>query len=426
MSGTSLATITALLLAYGLVGRKTLTWNLSGPMLALFAGFIVFRFASGDGLDLVSVHVLAELTLILILFHDAATVRLHDLRRDLGIPVRLLAIGFPLAILMTFGTAWILFPGLGVLGALLLAAAVTPTDAGLGAPTVLNPIVPVRVRRALNVESGLNDGLATPIVLLCLSALAADEGHQTEASALHMGILPVASAIVLAVAVGTLAAWLVDRSQAANWSTSSGRQICVLMVPLLLMGLAEVTHANSFIAAFVGGLAFGASATSLRTEESESGFLELTSDVLGFAVWFLGGGLIVLVVDMGLRWQWFVMAVLALTVLRLLPVWLCLLGTSFRRPTILFIGWFGPRGLASVIFALLIVEDLGVGDPVVPDVVGTLAVTVVLSVIAHGITAGPWAHRYGEWVHRTHPPIEREPAPPPPRTRGGGVLSHRK
>lgn len=424
MTGAALTTVTALLLAYALFGRKTLAWNLSAPMVAMGAGFIVFTVAGTAALDLGSVHVLAEVTLILVLFHDAATVRLNGLVRDYSVPLRLLAIGFPLAVLAAFGTAWALFPGLGLLGAGLLAAAITPTDAGLGAPTVLNPAVPVRVRRALNVESGLNDGLATPIVLLCLAGLSAAEGSSSDSSAFMIGVVPVALALALALVVGTGSAWLLDRSIRSNWSTPEGRQIAVLMIPLLVLGLAEVIGANSFIAAFVGGLAFGASSAAMQDDEqAESGFLEMTSDVFGFGVWLLGGGVVLLAIQIGFRWQWLVMAVLALTVLRVVPVWLALLGKGFRAQTILFFGWFGPRGLASLIFALLVVEELGESSPVVADVVGTLAVTVVLSVVAHGISAAPLSRRYGAWAHRVGAPIEQEPPPGPRRVRGGSIMS---
>lgn len=419
MTGTALTLVTGLVLIYAVFGRRTASWNLSAPMLALLAGFVVFHFADEADIDLGAVHLLAEVTLVLVLFHDAATVRLSGLVKDYGLPLRLLAIGFPLALATTFGAAWALFPGLGALGALLLAAALTPTDAGLGAATVLNPVVPIRVRRALNVESGLNDGMATPIVLLALSGLATAAAPESEQTFLAIGLVPVIIAIALALAVGLISSWLIDHSTTRGWSTTEGRQIIVLMVPMLLLGLAEVAGGNAFIAAFVGGLVFGAGATSLREEPDSSSLLQIAADLLSLGVWFLGGGLMLVLFDTGLRWQWVVLAVATLTLLRLVPVWLSLLGTGFRLPTVTFLGWFGPRGLASIIFALLAVEELGDTNPVIPDVVGTIAVTVLLSVFAHGLSAGPLAARYGAWVARTHPPIEREPAsqPAPPRGR---------
>lgn len=388
-------------------------------MLALIAGAVVFSFADISVIDLGAVHLLAEATLVLVLFHDAATVRLSGLVQDLGLPVRLLALGFPLAVAATFGAAWSLFPALGAMGALLLAASVTPTDAGLGVATVLNPAVPIRVRRALNVESGLNDGLATPIVLLALSGLATATIPESERAFLSFGVVPVTVALVLAVIVAWGGAWLTEQSAQRAWSNGEGRQIIMLMIPLLLLGGAEVLGGNAFIAAFVGGLVFGARTPVLHDEPETSWLLETGADLLSLGVWFLGGGLMLVVFEAGVRWQWIVMAVAALTVLRLVPVWLCLLGTGFRLPTIAFLGWFGPRGLASIIFAILTVEELGDTNPVMIDVVGTIAVSVLLSVIVHGLSAGPLAARYGSWVRRTHPPIEKEPASAPARPRGG-------
>ena len=162
----------------------------------------------------------------------------------------------------------------------------------------------------------------------------------------------------------------------------------------------------------------GGGATSLRSEPEATSLLETIADLLSLGVWFLAGGLLLVVFDVGFKWQWVVLAVAALTVLRLVPVAVSLLGTGFRWQTVGFLGWFGPRGLASVIFALLTIEDLGLEDPLIPDVVGTIAITVLLSVVAHGISASPLAARYGAWVSRTHPPIEALPGHSPGRQRG--------
>lgn len=417
MPDIALVLVTGLVLTYALTAQRSLNWNITAPMIALVAGALVFRMGDFASLDLGWVHLLAEVTLVMVLFHDAATVQLSGLARDYRLPLRLLAIGFPLALVATLGTALWLLPTVGVAGALLLAAAATPTDAGLGAPTVLNPSVPVRVRRALNVESGLNDGLATPLVLLALAALAAEPTE--DPSLFGIGVVPVLIGVAIAVVVGLAGGWLTDRSREHDWSSVDSRQIALFMVPLFLLGLATVTGGNVFIAAFVGGLVFGGASRTLRGEPESSELLQLMTDLFSLAVWFLGGGLILLVLEFGFRWQWLVMAVLILTVLRLVPVWISLWGTGFRPQTVAFLGWFGPRGLATVIFAILAIEDLGESHPVLIDIVGTLAVTVLISVFAHGISAGPLATRYAAWVARTHPPIEHEVAPEPHPTRGG-------
>jgi NhaP-type Na+/H+ or K+/H+ antiporter len=344
-------------------------------------------------------------------------VRLAQLLRDPGIAVRLLLIGFPVALVATFLLTRELLPTLGIAGAWLLAAAVTPTDAGLGAPTILNPVVPVRVRRSLNVESGLNDGLATPIVLLALSVLAAHEGV-AEPAILEVSVVPVAKALICALGVGLASAWLMDRSRTRSLSSHRGRAIVMLMLPLLLFGLAEVVGANVFIAAFVGGLAFGAASVTLHQEAETAELLEVASDLMGLVVWFFAGAVLLSVLKDGFHWQWLALAVAVLTVLRVVPVFIALLGTGYKWQTVAFLGWFGPRGLATIVFGLLSVEELGRDSPVIATLGGVIMLTVLLSVFAHGISATPLATRYGQWVTRTHPPIEAQPSVEPMPARG--------
>lgn len=416
MLGEAITVMTGLVLAYALVAHRLTAANISAPMLSLVAGAAVFAGTALD-VDTELVHVIAELTLVMILFHDASTVKLTRLRHDAGLSLRLLLIGFPLAIGATFLVTRSLFPTLGVAGAWLLAAAITPTDAGLGAPTVLNPVVPMRVRRGLNVESGLNDGLATPIVLLALSSLAMGGDVETP-GVLQVGLIPVALAVALAVGLGLVAAWSMDRSRERHLSGRRGRQIATFAVPLLLFGLAELIGANAFIAAFVGGLVFGAASITLDAEHETSDLLEVSADLLSFVVWFLAGGVLLLVLDTGFRWQWALLAVLALTVLRSLPVAISLIGTGLKWPTGLFIGWFGPRGLATIVFGLLAVEELGSDSELLTDVGGVIGITVVLSAFAHGISAGPVSRRYGRWAARTDPVAEGASSVEPRRTRG--------
>jgi NhaP-type Na+/H+ or K+/H+ antiporter len=413
-----IAVMAGLALVYSLLAKRLTKANITGPMLSMIAGIAVFSLIK-PGMNAATLQIVAELTLVIVLFHDASTVNLAQLRRDPGIAVRLLLIGFPLALGAAFLLTRQLLPTLGIAGAWLLAAAVTPTDAGLGAPTILNPVVPVRVRRSLNVESGLNDGLATPIVLLALSVLATREGV-TEPAILEVGIVPVMAALICAVAVGLASAWLMDRSRTRSLSGHRGRAIATLALPLLLFGLAELVGANAFIAAFVGGLVFGAASVTLDEEPETTQLLEVASDLMGFVVWFFAGALWLSVLKNGFHWQWLALAVAALTVLRLVPVFLALLGTGYKWPTVAFLGWFGPRGLATIVFGLLSVEELGKDSPVIDTVGGVIMFTVLLSVFAHGISAAPLATRYGQWVTRTHPSIEGHPSVEPMPSRGCG------
>ncbi len=397
--------VALLAILYVLLAKPLTRINVTAPMLFLVAGAVLYSLTGELAVTSDVVHVLAEVTLVIILFHDASTVRLGALRGDSSIPLRLLAIGFPLALGATFALVGWLLPALGVAGALLVAGAVTPTDAGLGAPTILNPRVPIRIRRALNVESGLNDGLATPVVLFALAALASEEGAVHE-RLLSMALGPVALAITVAVVVALVGARFVDVSAARHWSSPAGRAVAVLVLPLVCFGVALAVDANAFICAFVAGLVFGSASSAYGRELEMSETLDSGANLIGYVVWFLAGGLVQLTFAQGIRWQWIVIAVAALTVLRILPVAISLVGTGLRWQSVLFVGWFGPRGLATIVFALLAFEELGPDDPVMVDIAGIVAVTVILSVFAHGISSGILARRYGQWVDRTKPEAE--------------------
>jgi len=416
VSGAVITVMAGLIFCYALVARRLTLANVTAPMLSVVAGLVFFSTSSVD-INADFVHAMAEVTLVIILFHDASTVRLNQLRHDPGIALRLLAIGFPLALLATGLVAGSLLPSLGAGGAWLIAAAITPTDAGLGAPTVLNPVVPLRVRRGLNVESGLNDGLATPIVLMALGVLAEREDAPIP-GLLGIGVVSVLLALGCAIGLAWVAAWILDLSRRRHLSGRRGRQIASLLLPALMFGVAELIGANAFIAAFVGGLVFGAASKTLADEPETGALLETAADLLGFVVWFFFGGLLLLVFADGLKWQWLVIAVLALTLLRVIPVALAMIGTGCRWRTVVFLGWFGPRGLATIVFGLLALEELGPHSPFIDDVGGVMAVTVILSVFAHGFSSGPLSRAYGDWVRRTNAPIGAEPSVEPMSPRG--------
>ena len=409
----------AMVLLWSAVSARAGRANVTAPIAFLLMGMVMGSF---DALPIVgdsgSLLLISELTLAMILFHDAATVRLSDLRRDWQIPLRLLAIAFPLTVAVMAASAYWLIPSLGVAGAILVGAAVAPTDAGLGAPTVLNPSVPVRVRRALNVESGLNDGLATPIVLAALAVLSSDLNGGGESAGLIISGLAIPLGMLAGAVIGVGGAMLLDRSRLAGSSTTRSRSLGVLAVPFLAYGAAELIGANAFIAAFVAGLAFSRVAKCIVEEPDVNLAAEDAADLLGYLVWFLAGLVGIQGTNLLSDWRWWVLAVLALTLARMVPVWLALLGMHLRLPTVLFIGWFGPRGLATVVFALLTLETLGESHPIMGDIGGILGLTVLLSVILHGITAGPLVQRYTQWVSANQTEIENEPSPEPMPSRG--------
>jgi NhaP-type Na+/H+ or K+/H+ antiporter len=363
--------------------------GLTAPIVFVVAGFV---FAEGfDTLDLGPepelVKAIVEVTLVWVLFGDASKVRWSQFRRDLGTYTRLLGIGLPLTVALGAAAAMVVL-GLDPWPALLLGAALAPTDAALGASVMSNPRVPDGVRSALNVESGLNDGIATPIVLVAIAGVAASEGI-AGVEGPGRAVLALLVGVLVGAVIGGLGGVVTRRARERGWLTEDLAGPAILALALLAYTGALVVDGNGFVAAFVGGLVFGNVAG--RVGEKEVDFVEQTGSVASMISWLIFGALAVPVI--GDRWSWTMLVYvgLSLTVVRMLPVALCLLGAGFDRYAVGFIGWFGPRGLASVIFALLTLEEL---EHAGQEVVAVIALTVLASVVLHGLSAGPLANRF--------------------------------
>jgi sodium/hydrogen antiporter len=392
MSASDLAIVAALVFVWGALSARLERFDVTAPITFVVAGLVlthgpltVLGIAPAPG----AVKVLAEVTLVLVLFSDASRVGLRDLRADLGLCVRLLAVGLPLTIGLGTLLALGLFRGMNIWLALLVGAALAPTDAALGAGVMVNRAVPGRIRRLINVESGLNDGIATPFVLVAL----AGAGTAAHESGIGPGAAAAELALGLAVGavVGGAGGWLVRLARRRGWAAEGFAGAAVLGLAVCAYASAVALHGNGFIAAFVGGLAFGAAAG--RRGEPLVPFVEETGALVSLLVWLAFGAVAIVPAFEGLSWQVVVYAVLSLTVIRMAPVALALAGAGLGRAAAAFVGWFGPRGLASVVFALLALEDLG--EHVAGPAVTVIAVTVLLSVIAHGTSAEPLARRYG-------------------------------
>ena len=413
-AGGALALAALMIFAYGLVGRRLGRWNLTAPILFMASGWFISLIFTTTQAEVATLRVLAEATLAIVLFTDAAGVRPSQIEGQGGPVARLLLVALPLTILAGTLLALGLWPEMPVFAALLLAAMLAPTDAALGAATVLNKAVPVRIRRILNVESGLNDGLATPVVFFAIAALAGSEGISASNSATE-ALVEIGLGALLGAAIGFAAGRLLRWSLGEKVSTPRGQAVSVLMLPVFAYILANLVSANGFIAAFVAGSFFAAAWRSGRAQES----LELAESVtepMADITWLSFGVFVVPLLLVNLGWQEVVFAVAALTVLRMGPVALALLGSGFRPQTVAFIGWFGPRGLATIVFAMIAVESLEM-DAVLEDVLATATLTIIGSVILHGLTAGPGARKYGNWVRRTRPVIELADSTEP-RSRG--------
>ncbi|WP_037603542.1 cation:proton antiporter [Streptacidiphilus rugosus] len=423
------AAVAAVAAGYSLVSRRLATTPVSSAM--VFVGFGLLLGPLGWNLvslghDSAQLRTLVEAALTLVLFTDSAVVRPADLRTEGALPGRLLSVGLVLTIGAGWLLAWALFPGLTVWEAALVGAVLAPTDAALGKSAISDPRVPSLVRQTLNVESGLNDGLVLPFFVLFLAAVPGTSYADEGTAGTFWRALLLSPAVGLA--VGGIGGRLLRVSFDHGWVARDWREIFVLAAAVGSYTLATATHGSGFIAAWVAGFAFAG--VFRHGEESPLVVAETTE-----LAEFLGGGLAMLsllffgAVVLGpalqhLSWRIVGYALLSLTVVRMVPVALALVGSGLRRPTVAYVGWFGPRGLASVVFGLLLAEEHLQGMEQIGWVV---AITVGLSVLLHGASAGVLALRYGQWYERAaaEPGLRESSATPvTPRRRRLGPVEH--
>jgi NhaP-type Na+/H+ or K+/H+ antiporter len=421
------AVAAAVAVGYCLVARRLGRLNITAPMV-----FVAVGAAFGEsGLRLVpgpaqAEHLLglAELTLAVLLFADASTVSLGRVRDDAVLPARLLFVGLPLTIAAGTVLAELIFPAAGWWEAALIAAMLAPTDAALGLPVVDNPAVPRRIRRLIIVESGLNDGIATPFVLLLLAVVAMES---TQVGSVAGALRQMAVAVLVAVVVGWSGGRLLPAARDRGWTSGAFAQFGILALALLAYAGSVALDGNGFVAAFGAGIWFGSASRRAVSDATE--FTENVAIFASFAVWLLFGvALVGPALAAGDLLEPVLFAVLALTVVRMVPVGLALAGAGLRLRSWLFVGWFGPRGLATVVFILITVSSLADLPPAAP-IVQAATVAVVLSVFLHGLTAAPLSARYGRWIrgqdgarelidvppHRPHRQV-RLHLPGPPRS----------
>ena len=389
-----LIVVSLAIVGYAVVSKRLSSTPLSGPLIFMVIGVLVGPSALGlihGAFDTQVIEWLLEGALALVLFTDALGISSGDWRAKSRVPVRLLVIGMPLTMVLGWGVARAILPPMDVWEAALIGICLAPTDAALGQAVVTSQTVPELVRQALNIESGLNDGLALPFFVLALAAAAEAEHVPTD------GVAEVfLRSLVLAAIVGGFVGWLGARilvwSRERAWVGREWLQIGTLGLVIVAFSVADHAGGSGFIATWVAGVAFGRTSRGRLAEGTMLG-----EDLGGLlaTVSFLGFGAILLGPILGhIQWQVIVYAILSLTVIRLVPVAISLIGSRFARPTFLFVGWFGPRGLASIVFGLVVAEEALPNGSVILD---TIFVTVALSVILHGVTAVWGAERYGRW-----------------------------
>jgi NhaP-type Na+/H+ or K+/H+ antiporter len=412
VEGWELATIAFLLLAFAAVSRRlegfvtaaiffTSAGLLAGPVLGLIDLEI-----SGE-----PVKLLAEATLTLVLFVDASRISLRALRAEFAVPARLLGIGLPLTIVAGAAAGVAVLPGISLVEALVLSIMLACTDAALGQTVVTDGRIPSRIRQGLNVESGLNDGICVPLFLIALAVAEAEEGSLTARGAAHLVVEEIGYGLLAGVAAGVFGALALRFAVRRSLVETHWLQVLTAATALLAAGISLGLGGSIFIAAFTGGFVFGVVRSGDGGEVSY--LVDEGGEVLNAVTFIVFGAAILGPVLDDLSWEIVLYALLSLTVVRMLPVALSLIGTGARRPTYAFVGWFGPRGLASIVFAVILIEESAL--PHERTLLLAVVATIAISVYAHGVSARPLTDRYVGW-YRSHPRdrtprMERMPAP---------------
>ena len=397
----ALAVVAVALLAFAAISGRIEGSPITAAMVFTAVGLLVGSEALGF-VELApageTVKLLAEATLALVLFADASRIDVRALRGELSVPLRLLGIGLPLTLVAGFVCALLVFPELFWPEALLLAVILAPTDAALGQAVVTLLRLPSRVRQGLNVESGLNDGICVPLFWIVLAIAQAEAGAIGDRAAVRLVLEQIGYGIFAGVVAGIAAAAVVVVAGGHRQVSGSWLQVVPLAAAGLAFGIADPIGGSGFIAAFVGGFVFGA------VRRQSGGEVEYLIEELGAvltAVTFVVFGAVLLGPVLGdVTWSVALYALLSLTIVRMLPVAIAMIGTGARGPTVAFLGWFGPRGLASIVFAVLVLEEGGLPHDAL--ILTTTYVAIGLSVLAHGLTAAPLANRYATWFE-SHP-----------------------
>ena len=396
--------VAAAVLAIAAVSGRLTRLSLTEPLVAVSLGVVITALLM-EPVDLRHPVVLTflELTLALVLFTDAARIDLGRLRAQYQWPLRMLVIGLPLAMVAgALAAGWLLALPVGL--ALLVGVTLAPTDAALALPLLESEELPPRIRQSVNVESGLNDGLALPALFIAIGLIGSEEGRSAGA-ALLLIIEQIGIGVVGGVLFGLLGAWVIGEGGRRGWMTPIHQKIAGVALALAAFAAVQLLGGSGFVAAFVAGAVLGARLRPRGEYLYEFAEAEGRALVL-VAFLIIGAGPVYELLQVGAPWEVWVVAVASLVIVRPLAIALSLIGQNLRASTVAFLGWFGPRGLATFVFLLIAEEEL---LAVPPGVVGVVVVTVALSVVLHGVTARPasvWlAKRIAATSHEEMPEV---------------------
>ncbi|MBM4241029.1 MAG: sodium:proton antiporter [Euryarchaeota archaeon] len=383
----------AVIFVFALLSGRLKDSPVTGQMVFIVAGMLL-AFVAYYNIDFKAQYnfflLISELALVLVLFTDASRIGLQYTIKEHDLPLRMLIIGMPLTIILGIIFATVLLTDLSIWEAAILGAVLAPTDAALGQIVVENKRLPSRIRRTLEIESGLNDGLAVPFLLLFLTWSIAEETFAPTSFFIITALQQIGFGVLIGLAVGLCGSWLLIRAKERGKVNETYQKIGLLSLAILAWLIADQLGGNGFIAAYVGGLAAGYVLKDVA--RTLSVFTQTEGQFLVLAVFFFFGIMLVQFLP-ALSWPIIIYAILSLTLIRMLPVAISLLKTKLNRYSVLFMGWFGPRGLASLVLIFIAIEK----QPTFPgEDTLMLAVlgTVLFSVFAHGISASTLSKRY--------------------------------
>ena len=392
---TTLIFITLLIFIYALYSKTFDSSPITAPMVFVAMGALVGPL----GLNLFNldvrgeiIHLLTEITLILVLFVDASTINLKELLKDRKVPIRLLSIGLPLSAIVGSLVAYLMFPEIGIWVLILMALILSPTDAALGQAVVQSKNVPKKIRQWISVESGLNDGIILPVIFAVLAVITADSVDTENKRWVVYLIQQITLGTIIGALVGWIGGTLISYYADKDTMNSTFQRLVAGSLAVLSFALAEIVHGNGFIAAFAGGLLFGYSVKSDEIRERIQEFGEAEGQQLILFVFLIFS--MVMLPQAVEHWdiKAFIYSLLSLTFIRMVPVAISLIGTKLDIKSILFIGWFGPRGIASVLYLLLVVNIIGIEG--YEYILSIIILTVMLSIFLHGMTAVPFSKSF--------------------------------
>ena len=388
----NLLIISFVILLYALFIKRIDKTIISGPLLAIIIGVIFGPLVLNTlhvNLDREGYQIIAELALALVLFADASKTNLSVLKQNSGIPIRLLLIGLPLCIVFGMIAGFMIFKGFSFLEVGILATMLAPTDAALGKAVVTNKAVPAKIREALNVESGLNDGICVPVLFLFIAFFTASQaGEGLELFyGLRLFIEEIGIGLIAGLGITYIFVLIINNSKKHNWISESWNPVIIIALSFCCFTAAQLAGGSGFIASFAGGFLYGSLSQKYKLGEEIVESAEGAEDTLSMITWILFGAFVIGKYLQELTWDAAVYAILSLTIIRIIPVLLSLINTGISIKEKLFIGWFGPRGLATIVFAIIVLD---VPLPHQKTIIVTTVCAILLSVVLHGITANPF------------------------------------